>query len=351
VKFPSQPTGVAWPTVEWSEGGDVPAAVHAASDALFAGGVEPPAGEGTSLALVVVHRGWIVHERYGTQPDTPFGPGGPVDRNTTLVSWSMAKSITHAAVGCAVGDGLLDTSAPVRVDVWAHDDRRRITLDHLLQMRDGLDFVEEYVAGDDAPVPHVIDMLFGSGSDDVAGYTMARPLKHEPGSHWNYSSGTTNVVTRLLGDVVGHGEAMEDFLRDRVFAPIGMTSAKPRLDVAGTFIGSSFVYATARDFARFGHLYLRGGEWDGRRLLSADWVRGAAEMHAVDPEIGHGYGRHWWLWKNRPDVLAALGYEGQRTIVDTSRDLVVVHLGKWTYENQPTLDDRLDAIVTAFPLL
>jgi CubicO group peptidase (beta-lactamase class C family) len=351
VKFQAQPTGVAWPTVEWPEGGDAPAAVLDASDALFSGGVTPPPGEGTSLALVVVHRGRIVHERYGTQPDTPFGPGGPVDRNTTLVSWSMAKSITHAAVGCAVEDGLLDTSAPAGVPAWAHDDRRRITIDHLLRMRDGLDFVEEYVSGDDAPVPHVIDMLFGSGSDDVAGYTMARPLKHEPGSHWNYSSGTTNVVTRLLGDVVGHGDVIECFLRDRVFAPIGMTSATPRLDAAGTFIGSSFVYATARDFARFGYLYLRGGEWDGRRLLSTEWVRGAADMHAVDPEIGHGYGRHWWLWKTRPDALAALGYEGQRTIVDTTRDLAVVHLGKWTSETQSVLDAHLDRIVTAFPPL
>jgi CubicO group peptidase (beta-lactamase class C family) len=338
-----------WPTVEWEVGNDVPAAVLDASDALFAGGVEPPAGEGTSLALVVVHRGRIVHERYGRQPDTPFGPGSPVDRDTTLISWSMAKSITHAAVGCAVGDGLIDPGAPARVASWADDDRRRITVDHLLRMRDGLDFVEEYVTGDDAPVPHVIDMLFGSGADDVAAYTMARPLKHEPGSHWNYSSGTTNVVSRLLGDVVGHGDAMEGFLRDRVFAPIGMTSAVPRFDVAGTFIGSSFVYATARDFARFGHLYLRGGEWDGRRLLSTDWVRGAAEMHAVDSEIGHGYGRHWWLWSSRPAVLAALGYEGQRTIVDTTRDVVVVHLGKWVRDTQPRLDACLDAIVTAFP--
>lgn len=351
MKFPSQPAEVTWPTVEWELGGDAPSAVLDASDALFAGGVTPPPGEGTSLALVVVRRGRIVHERYGQQPDTPFGPGSPVDAHTTLISWSMAKSITHAAVGCAVGDGLLDPVAPVRVAAWAEDDRRRITLDHLLQMRDGLDFVEEYVTGDDAPVPHVIDMLFGSGADDVAGFTIARPLKHEPGSFWNYSSGTTNVVTRLLGDVVGHGDGMVAYLRDRVFAPIGMNTASPRLDAAGTFIGSSFVYATARDFARFGYLYLRGGEWDGRRLLSPDWITGAGEQHATDPESGHGYGRHWWLWNSRAGVLAALGYEGQRTIVDTTRDVVVVHLGKWVRDTQPVLDTRLDAIVTAFPSL
>ena len=351
MRFPSQLPGVAWPTVEWEVGGDEPSAVLDASDALFAGGVEPPPGEGTSLALVVVHRGRIVHERYGRQPDTPFGPGAPVDRDTTLISWSMAKSITHAAVGCAVGDGRLDPNTAAAVSSWAHDDRRLITLDHLLRMRDGLDFVEEYVTGDDAPVPHVIDMLFGSGADDVAGYTMARPLKHQPGTFWNYSSGTTNVVARLLGDVVGHGDVMIAYLRDRVFAPIGMNSAVPKLDAAGTFIGSSFVYATARDFARFGQLYLRGGTWDGRRLLSEAWVRGAGEQHATDPESGHGYGRHWWLWNSRPGVLAALGYEGQRTIVDTTRDVVVVHLGKWARETQPRLDERLDAIVTAFPSL
>lgn len=351
MKFPAQPTDVAWPTVEWESSDHAPDAVRAASDRLFEGGVTPPAGQGISLALVVVHRGRIVHERYGTQPDTPFGPGAPVDRDTTLVSWSMAKSITHAAVGCAVADGVLDPRSPAAVSRWADDDRCRITLDDLLRMRDGLDFVEEYVAGEDAPMPHVIDMLFGAGSDDVAGYTMDRPLKHEPGSFWNYSSGTTNVVTRLLGDVVGHGDEMLAFLRSRIFAPIGMASAIPRLDAAGTFIGSSFVYATARDFARFGYLYLRGGAWDGRRIVSTDWVSGAADQHAADPETGHGYGRHWWLWKSRPDALAALGYEGQRTIVDTARDLVVVHLGKWGHETQPNLDTHLDEIVTAFPLL
>jgi CubicO group peptidase (beta-lactamase class C family) len=351
VKFLQQPAGVAWPTLEWDVGGDAPASVLEASDALFAGGVEPPAGEGISLGLIVVHRGRIVHERYGTQPDTPFGPGAPVDRDTTLISWSMAKSITHAAVGCAVDDGRLDPAEVAAVTDWAHDDRRTITLDDLLRMRDGLDFVEEYVTGDDAPVPHVIDMLFGVGADDVAGYTAARPLKHRPSEFWNYSSGTTNIVSRLLGDQVGHGDSMNDFLRTRVFAPIGMSSATPKFDTAGTFIGSSFVYATTRDFARFGYLYLRGGEWDGRRIVSSSWVDAAAEQHAADPDTGHGYGRHWWIWKSQPGVMAALGYEGQRTIADTTRDVVIVHLGKWTRETQPLLDERLDAIRCSFPLV
>jgi CubicO group peptidase (beta-lactamase class C family) len=351
VKFPPQPAGVPWPTTDWPIVYAAPASVTAASDALFAGGVEPPPGEGISLGLVVVHGGRVVHERYGTQPDTPFGPGAPVDRDTTLISWSMAKSITHAAVGCAVDDGLLDPSAPAAVPEWANDDRRAITLDDLLRMRDGIDFVEEYVTGDDAPVPHVIDMLFGAGSDHVAAYTAARPSKHAPGSFWNYSSGTTNVVSRLLGDHVGHGDAMATFLRDRVFAPIGMSSAVPKFDAAGTFIGSSYVYATALDFARFGYLYLRGGEWDGHRVVPGDWVTSAAEQHATDPDTNHGYGRHWWIWKSQAGVLAALGYEGQRTIVDTTRDVVIVHLGKWERSTQPLLDERLDAIRTSFPLV
>ncbi len=351
MKFPSQPAGVEWPTVEWPTADEAPASVVAASDALFAGGVEPPEGEGTSLALVVVHGGRIVHERYGTQPDTPFGPGAPVDRDTTLISWSMAKSITHAAVGCAVDDGLLDPGSPAPVPEWADDDRRVITLDDLLRMRDGLDFVEEYVTGDDAPIPHVIDMLFGAGADDVAGYTAARPLKHPPGSFWNYSSGTTNVVSRLLGDHVGRGDAMAEYLRARVFAPIGMSSAVPKFDAAGTFIGSSYVFATPRDFARFGYLYLRGGEWDGRRIVSSDWVAFAATQHSTDLDTTHGYGRHWWIWKSQRGVLAALGYEGQRTIVDIERDVVVVHLGKWNRETQPLLDERLEAIRTSFPLV
>lgn len=330
-----------WPVPDWETGGPVPESARSAADELFA--TEAP---GVSLALVVVHEGRISLERHGTQPDTVFGPGSRVDHDTTLVSWSMAKSIVHCAVSLLIDDGVLALGRPVSMADW-NDARAAITLDDLLRMRDGLDFVEEYVEGEGAPTPHVIEMLFGSGAADVAGYAASRPLRHRPGSVWNYSSGTTNIVARVLGDALGGREGVERFLRERIFSAIGMNTAKPVFDESGTFIGSSYVYASARDFARFGYLYLNDGLWNGNRIIAVDRIREAAESHAVDPDNGHGYGRHWWLWRDRPGVLAALGYEGQRIIVDPTRDLVVVHLGKWVVDHQRRLDDLLDRIVLA----
>jgi len=330
-----------WPDPEWALGDSAPSSALEAVDELF--GSDAP---GVTLAAVVVRAGRITVERYGRQPDTVFGPGSAVDHSTPLISWSMAKSIVHCATSILVDEGRLELGRSSLLDQWT-DERSTITLDDLLRMRDGLDFVEEYVEGESAPTPDVIEMLFGAGSADVAGYASSRPPRHPPGTTWNYSSGTTNIVTRVLGDLLGGREGVERFLRDRLFGPIGMTTARPVFDDAGTFIGSSYVHASARDFARFGYLYLNDGSWNGRRIVSAARVREAAESHAVDPDTGHGYGRHWWLWRNRPSVLAALGYEGQRIIVDSERDLVVVHLGKWTVEHQASLDGLLDRILIA----
>ena len=324
------------------------AQLDGALDDLFGtGDAAPPPG--VSLATLVVHRGRIVRERYGHQPDTMFGPGGPVDRDTTLISWSMAKSITHALVGILVNEGRLDVDVPVNIPEWRDSTRAAITLRDLLRMRDGLDFVEDYVIDESGNVnSDVIAMLFGDGASDVASYACSRPSKHEPGSVWSYSSGTTNIICRIIGEVLGGREAVRTFMHDRLFGPLGMESATPRFDDAGTFIGSSYVYATARDFARFGLLYLRDGSCGDRRVLPASWVATASDMHAVDPDNGHGYSWHWWNWNGRSNVIAACGYEGQRIIVDPSRDLVVVHLGKWVAETQPQLDLHLSTIVDAF---
>ena len=315
-------------------------------DALFGDRGDP---SGISLAMVVVHRGRVVRERYGRQPATMFGPGGPVDRDTTLISWSMAKSITHALVGILVKEGRIDLDAPVNIAEWSDSARASITMSDLLRMRDGLDFVEDYVVDETGDTrSDVITMLFGDGASDVARYARARPSLRAPGSFWSYSSGTTNIICSLLGELVGGPDEMSSFIRDRLFAPLGMTSAVPRFDEAGTFIGSSYVYATAPDFARFGYLYLRGGRWGDRSILSDSWVSTARDMHATSSENGHGYSWHWWNWNSRPETMAALGYEGQRLIIDPARDLVVVHLGKWSAETQPELDRRLTSVVESF---
>jgi CubicO group peptidase (beta-lactamase class C family) len=308
----------------------VPSVVRPDLQALVADLVARPVEQGVSLAMVVVHAGEVVAEWYGVQPDSVFGPGGPVTAETRLASWSMAKSMTHAAVGIAVADGLLTLDEPAPVPAWRGTDKEAITLVDLLEMRPGLRFVEDYVDGD---VSHCIAMLFGEGADDHAAYAAALPLDHPPGAVWNYSSGTTNIVSRILGDAVGGGEAgMRRFLRERLFDPAGMHSAEPRFDAAGTWVGSSYVDATARDFARFGELYLHDGCVDERRVLPAGWVDHARTFVAHDPVEGvpggFDYGRHWWMWPPYPESLAAHGYEGQYVVVLPDRDLVMVHLGK-----------------------
>lgn len=305
------------------------------------------APHGVSLALLVMHRGEMLFERYGMQPDTVFGPGGPVTADTTLISWSMAKSITHAAVGILVGNGVLELDQPAAVAGWQGTPKEAITLQDLLDMRPGLEWVEDYV---DDSVSHCIDMLFGAGQDDMAAFAAALPMTRRPGSTWNYSSGTTNIICRIVGDAVRGGrDGTEAFLRERLFRPVGMHSAVPKFDTSGTFVGSSYVYATARDFARFGELYRNDGVVGGHRLLPEGWRDHARTFVAHDDEDGFDYGRHWWLWRDLPGSLACHGYEGQYCVVVPDRELVVVHLGKCPVDTRTELTDRLRAIINGVP--
>jgi CubicO group peptidase (beta-lactamase class C family) len=334
VPLPPQPAEVPWPTTVWPLG-DAPD--HPALQRLVDGMMDDGDRYGTTYAVVVVQGGRLRLERYGGCLEHWDREDEPVTAGTPLLSWSMAKSILHAAVGILVGDGRLRLDDPVPIPPWQQPDdpRRLITLDDLLTMRDGLDFVEDYI---DDGVSHVIEMLFGTGKDDVAGYAVARPPAHPPGEVFNYSSGTSNIIARLVGDAIGGGpEGMEAFLRSELFAPIGMTSARPRFDDAGTFIGSTFVYATARDFARFGLLYLRDGRWEDRRILPVGWVDHARRPRSVDATNGWGYGAHWWVTGDARGAFWANGYAGQSLLVVPALDLVVVRLGNSTAEQYPAL--------------
>jgi CubicO group peptidase (beta-lactamase class C family) len=336
----SQPAGVEWPTREWPRGTPDPA-VAALVDQAF----EDPALDVT-YAVVVVQGGRLVAERYGgALPSFTHDPT-PVTAATPLLSWSMAKSMLHAAVGLLVGEGRLLPDAPAAVPEWQGDDdpRRAITLAQLLEMRDGLDWAEEYV--DDAN-SDVIEMLFGAGEDDVAAYAAAKPLLAAPGTRFNYSSGTSNLVARVLGDVVGRGDATVAFLRDRLFAPLGMHDARPRLDEAGTFVGSSFVHLTARSMARFATLYLRGGAWEGRPLLDRGWVEDAQRPRSADDGTGPCpyYSRHWWL--DGTGLYLASGYRGQRAVVVPDADAIVVRFGDTDAACYPAIRAWVDAVVAA----
>jgi CubicO group peptidase (beta-lactamase class C family) len=319
IPLPQQPADTPWPTDAWAEG-DIPAGVDRARlgahlDHAFSAHSLEPMGE--THALVVIKGGRLILERYAAD----YGA------DSTFPSWSKAKSITHALVGVLVGDGALDLHAPADVLEWsgADDPRRAITLDLLLRMSSGLAFVEDYSPENPSDV---IAMLFGEGKDDVAGYAAAKPLAHAPGAFWSYASGTTNIISRCLSRVTGaSGPDFEAFMRERLFAPLGMLSPVPKFDAAGTFIGSSYCFCTARDFARFGLLYMRDGVWERRRLLPAGWVDYGRTKTRQQPGDLEAYGAHWWLDLAGPGSFSANGYAGQYTVVVPDLDLVVVRNG------------------------
>jgi CubicO group peptidase (beta-lactamase class C family) len=303
-----------------------------------------PAAEGATHSLLVLHRGKIVHEFYGDG----------VDQSSTLISWSMAKSMTQALVGMAVADGVLAVSDSHLLPQWETDGRREITLDDLLTMRSGLSWVEDYV---DGSASDVIEMLFAESefTGDHAAYAASKPLLHTPGTQWLYSSGTTNIIARVLANALnepdGSHAVFESFMQTRLFDQIGMTSAIAKFDEAGTFVGSSFVYTTARDFARFGYLYLNDGVWDGKRLLPEGWVEYAGRVVAHDPEMALDYGAQWWVWPDDEGSIMAHGYEGQILWVSPRRDLVIVHCGKTDATYGAQLRSMVAGLVETFPVL
>ena len=332
VAPPRAPRPGTWHERPWPLGGggaDPPesAALRDALDAAIEEAFEEPGGPGElrlTKAIVVAHRGRLVAERYADG----------IDATTPLISWSMAKSVLATLVGIAVGEGrlALDASAPVSEWQSEGDPRRGITLDQLMRMSSGLAFDEHYGAINDVSV-----MLFTR--PDTGRFAASKPLEAKPDSVWSYSSGTSNVVARLLRDAFG-GDlgAMVGWSRARLFERVGMHSVVFEPDASGTFVGSSFTFATARDWARFGQLHLQDGVWDGERVLPEGWVD---YVRTPTPRAPLGiYGAHWWLnagepedpddraWPSLPrDVYAARGMSGQYVIVVPGADLVVVRLG------------------------
>jgi CubicO group peptidase (beta-lactamase class C family) len=325
--FPSQPPGVPYPTIEWPEG-DWPAgidraAVEAATDAALAGGADERV-----RAVVIVHGGQLVFERYSPNP-----ADGP---DVVMPSYSVAKSLTSALIGILVRDGRLDIDAPAPVREWQddpEDPRAGITTRHLLQMSTGLDWED----GRD-PGSNMMTML---GRDDTAGYVTTRPLAEEPGTTFRYNTGATMLLARILADEVGPGEQLRAFMDAALFDRLGMDPVETYFDEAGTWLGGISADTTARDLAKLGLLYARGGEWDGERILDERWVELTRTPSPANPE----YGLHWWLDPRRPEVLYAIGTQGQVITVDPGHDLVIVQLS--TVGGQLPLA-QTEAILDAF---
>jgi len=267
-------TDLLWPAGDRVPQVPLPAGVdgHKLNEALEAAFAEPaPDNPRKTRAVIVVYDGKLVAERYA--------PG--FSKAIPLLGWSMSKSVTNALVGVLVKKGKLDIHRPAPVPEWqnADDPRRRITLDQLLRMSSGLEFNEAY-----APFSDAVSMFYDSY--DFAAYAAQKPLGEEPDTKFDYSSGTANIIARIVRraaeEEYRHYYA---FIHRELFDKIGMYSVVFEPDPSGTFVGSSYVFATARDWARFGLLYLQDGVWEGERLLPKGWV---PLYHDPNPESTPG---------------------------------------------------------------
>jgi CubicO group peptidase (beta-lactamase class C family) len=335
---------VPWPSGDWPvgtlpDGVDLDRLMDAAFDS------EGPLSDTYAVACVLGGR--LVYERYGGLLPRFDGPGRPVEADTPLLSWSVAKSFLHAVVGMLVLDEILDPAERADVPAWAGpgDPRRDITLAELLAMRDGLAFSEEY---EDPATSDVIQMLFGPGQVDMSAFAVTRPLAHQPGTRFNYSTGTSMILSGIVARALGPGDPCRAYLDERLFGPLGMTSATATLDDAGTWVAGSYVHATARDFARFGQLALRDGVWDNRRLLPEHWIDSGRTPRSVDPDDGFLYGHHWWTRSDPLGTFWAAGHDGQFIDLVPALDLVLVRFGRTGSDRAPELRAWRDAVIVAF---
>lgn len=274
-------------------------------------------------AIIVVKDGQIIAERYGEG----------FDKDTLFQGWSMTKSVTEALLGVLVEQGKLDIYAPAPVPEWqgVDDPRKAITTDQLIRMSSGLEFNEDYGDLTDG----VTQMLYNQG--DMAAYAANKSLVGDPDTIWNYSSGTANILSRIIRDTVG-GDVTDywAFPQEALFHRINMNTAIMEPDATGTFVGSSYMYTTARDWARFGLLYLQDGMWNGERILLEGWVD---YTRTPTPPSKGEYGGSWYLnasdagdpstkeWPDMPeDLYYASGHDGQDVIVIPSENLVIVRL-------------------------
>jgi len=302
-------------------------------------------------AIVVVHRDRIVAERYasGIGVDTPL-PG-----------WSVTKSATNALLGVLVRQGKLDMNAPAPIPAWAdpRDPRHAITPDQLLRMTSGLDAGQSL--HDVSAFDPSAQMLFVE--HDMAAFAARAPLAHAPGTHWNYTDPNTLLLSRIVRDLAG-GDAVGTlaFVQRELFDKLGMRHATLEFDAAGTPIGSSHLWAPARDWARFGLLYLHDGVVGGERILPPGWVDYSARQTPGAEYVGYaagfwtnrggGYGASYRIAAGMPaDAFMARGSYGQYVVIVPSEQLVVVRLGPaWTTRDDMDTVARLTReLIAALP--
>jgi len=264
-------------------------------------------------SVLVVYKDKIIAEKY----DTGF------NKNSKILGWSMTKSITSAIFGILQKQGKIDIFKPAPIPGWANDERAKITIANLLNMNSGLEWEEDYTK-----ISDVTKMLFLDA--DMSQAQLLKPVQFKPNTHWNYSSGTTNLLSGILRRQFKTHQEYLDFWYSALIDKIGMNSMLIETDMAGNYVGSSYSWATTRDWSKFGLLYLHKGNWNGEQILDESWVRFAA----TPTNTSNGrYGAHFWLnagghFPDVPkDMFYCSGYQGQMVFIIPSLDLVIVRMG------------------------
>ncbi|CAA9197032.1 serine hydrolase domain-containing protein [Flavobacterium collinsii] len=264
-------------------------------------------------AVVVLYKDKLIGEKY----DTGFS------KDSKILGWSMTKSIVSSAFGVLAKQRKIDIYKPAPIAEWQNDDRKIITINDLLHMNSGLEWEEDYTKICDAT-----EMLFQA--EDMGKVQMDKPAKHKPNSHWYYSSGTTNLLSRILRSQFKTQQEYLDFWYSAVIDKIGMNSMIVEQDMSGIFVGSSYAWATARDWSKFGLLYLHKGNWNGEQVLEENWVKYTATPTNTS---NGGYGAQFWLnaggkFPDAPrDMFYCNGYQGQMVAIIPSLDMVIVRMG------------------------
>ena len=317
IKFPAIPKPYDQDTIPWPLGNILPDTTTNINKEALSQITEKLMDDdgygGNAFAFMVVHKGIPVVEAYQPQ----------FNAKTRFLSWSMAKSFTNTLAGIMVKDGKWDIDQPMNIEEWQADDRKKITYNNLMQAESGLLWNEDYGNRSDVTV-----MLYCE--NDFARFVFGQPLEAPVGTKWYYSSGNPNVVTYQMRQTIGNDHEYFQFPYQRLFHKIGMPNAVFEVDPSGTFVGSSYIYATARDYARYGLLHLQNGVFNGEQILPEGWV-----SYSTSPNTHSKgeYGSLFWLnnkteFPSVPDdMYCCRGYDGQRIFMIPSKELVVVILG------------------------
>ncbi|MEN8186923.1 MAG: serine hydrolase [Bacteroidota bacterium] len=264
--------------------------------------------------VIVVYKDQIIAEKYADG----------FDKNTPILGWSMTKSLTSTMYGILQKQGKIDINSVTNIPEWQNDERKNITYNNLLQMNSGLEWVEDYNA-----ISDVTKMLFMES--DMSKVQIDKPLVGKPNESWNYSSGTSNLLSGyLLKQFFSDQQEYLDFWYSELFDKIGMHSALVEVDMEGNFVGSSYGWANTRDWAKFGLLYLHEGNWNGEQILDSSYIKYAA----TPTNTSNGrYGAQFWLntGGHYPDVPKDLyscnGFQGQFVFIIPSKEMIIVRTG------------------------